>query len=205
MFYFCPFESEILPTFLVKIVNFPSLSKFSLVARSFPQLLSIATISTAACPATFRAETVHFQIPSIAYPCAFFSTTSIPFPWFQSLFALLHKFCIAALLTQIDCVGFSTFFNHHRRNLPPDDSFFTASIVSPINGSPWFAESTRHNVLFLCFFLANCQCVTNIVWSFFWFYPNHFPFWAFFLSFSTLSLCYWAARRAPSRSPAWVL
>ena len=46
-----------------------------------------------------------------------------PMPRFQPRLALLHHLLIVALLTQIDCVGVSTFFNHHRRNLPEPDSF----------------------------------------------------------------------------------
>ena len=96
-------------------------------AFPFPPLLSIATISSAACPAAV------FDV---------------------------------ALLTQIYCGLLSTFFSQHRCNLPVPDRFFTDSIVAVINGSSWFAEGTRHQGYFHCFFFGNCQCLTNEVLCF---------------------------------------
>ena len=45
--------------------------------------------------------------------CAFFSTTPFPCHNFK-LFALRHQPFIVVLLTQIDCVGFSTFLSQYR-------------------------------------------------------------------------------------------
>ena len=59
----------------------------------------------------------HCSLPTNTFQsltrCAFFSTTPFQLPSFQWLLALLHQIFIAALLTQIDCAGFSTFFNNH--------------------------------------------------------------------------------------------
>ena len=48
MFYFCPFESEVLPHSTFKLFISPSLSKSCHDALSSPRLLSIATLSVAA-------------------------------------------------------------------------------------------------------------------------------------------------------------
>ena len=72
------------------------------------------------CPITFQ----------ILPRCAFFSTTPLYSHNFSGFFALLHQLFIVALPTQINCVGFSTFFKHHRRKLPISDRFFTAAIVT---------------------------------------------------------------------------
>ena len=109
-----------------------------------------------------------------------------PLPRFLTRLALLHHLLVAALLTRIDCVGFSTFFNHHRRNLPVPDNYFTASVVAPIDGFSWFSEGARHEGYFLCFFLADCQCLTFSL-GFLLILPESlslFEFWS-----SALSLC----------------
>ena len=98
---------------------------------------------------TFHVSSVHFPSPSISFRDALLHYAS-PLPQFQWLFTLLRQFFIIALLTQIDCVGFTTF----RRCLPvPDGFFFTASIVAPKSGPSWFTKGAIHfhfRFLLLC-------------------------------------------------------
>ena len=98
----------------------------------------------------------HFPHPStmrllLRYPS--------PMPQFQSRLALLHQLFFVALLTQIECVDFTTFLNYHFSNLPVSNRFFAASIVAPIDGPLWFTESASHEAHFLCWLTWQGSCV----------------------------------------------
>ena len=152
-----------------------------------PNLLRLCPFESKMLPHTTCELLVSHDSPKSSTMCLLLHDCS-PLPRVQPRLTLLHPPLITALMTQIHCSSFSTFFNLHRRKLPVFDRFLTEAIVAEVNGSSWLAKSTRHKSKLLCFFQTDCQHLTVVILNFFWFYSNHLPSRAFISALSASSI-----------------
>ena len=124
-----------------------TLSSFlPLPRRIFQNLLCLCPFESEMRPHSTYKLLVSCNCSHCSTMCFLFHDCS-PLPRIQARLTLLHHLLVVALLTQINCVGFSTFFNHHRRKPPVSDRFFAATIVAETNGSSWLATGTRRKRL----------------------------------------------------------